>query len=215
MTQANDSILVTPGSGATVATTNPGDGKEYQVVMLAGRSGHLLGTKPTYIVQTPFQALAQNKHHITVFNTSGSNAVVTIQAIMAQKNFAAVTGVAWQLDMNWITAENGTPGGTLLTAKKYRQTNGAVPSQIAFRAAPTGAPTEDASIFQFSQFLHSEETNVAAQVKESLTIWPPGQVPVYAEWQDLTLDEGQGFTLKQITNTTAGTYAFAIVFCLE
>lgn len=43
MAQANDSILVTPGSGATVATHNPGDSKEYQVVMLAGDKGHIHG----------------------------------------------------------------------------------------------------------------------------------------------------------------------------
>lgn len=212
MTQANDSILVTPGVGATVATNNPGDGKEYQVIMMAGRGGHLLGTRPTYIAQTPASVLAANKHHLTIFNGSGSGKLLTIQAIIARKNMAAVTGVPFELDFNWITASGS--GGTAITAKPLRQTNPAIPAQIGFWNNRT-SPTEDTAAFQWIQWLHSEETNIAAQVQEAFPIWPPGTVPVLAEWQDLTLEEGDGLTLKQITSTTAGTYYFTVMFCLE
>ena len=40
MAQANDSVLVTPGSGATIAS-HLINGKEYQVVMVAEADGHL------------------------------------------------------------------------------------------------------------------------------------------------------------------------------
>lgn len=43
MTQANDSITVTPGTGATVATHSV-DSKEHQVMIVADPAGRLLGT---------------------------------------------------------------------------------------------------------------------------------------------------------------------------
>ena len=46
MSQANDSVLVTPGAGATVAT-HLVSAKEYQVVMVADESGHIQQTLPT------------------------------------------------------------------------------------------------------------------------------------------------------------------------
>lgn len=214
MTTSNKAFSITPGAGDTTAGFVVGSAN-FQAMVQAGSRGHMLGTRPTYIVQTPASVLATNKHHMTIFNGAGSGVELTIQAILAQKNMAAVTGAAWELDTNWITAEAGTPGGTLLTAKKYNQANGTLPSQVAIRAAPTGAPTESTSIFNFIKWLHSEETNLAAQMQEAFPIWPPGLVPVFAEWQDIVLAEGQGLTLKQISAVTAGTYYFAIVFTTD
>lgn len=214
MTTSNKSFAITPGSGDTTAGFTVG-AANFQAMIQAGSRGHMLGTRPTYLVQTPASVLAANKHHLTIWNGVGSGVELTIQALFAQKNMAAVTGAAWELDLNWITAENGTPGGTALTAKKYNQSNASLPAQVAFRAAPTGAPTENTSIFNFIRWLHSEETNVAAQMQEAFPLWPPGLVPVLAEWQDIVLSEGQGLTLKQISSVTAGTYYFGAVITTD
>jgi hypothetical protein len=67
MTQANDSILVTPGSGATVATHAAG-GKEHQVVMLADPDGHLKGSNAAYRLLVPGSAVGANKVHLDLWN---------------------------------------------------------------------------------------------------------------------------------------------------
>jgi len=81
MTQANDSILVTPGSGATVATHNPGDGKEYQVVMVAGDKGHIHGSKPSYLLWIPPQAAAASKIYFDLYNATGSGKTIEVNGI--------------------------------------------------------------------------------------------------------------------------------------
>lgn len=49
MVQPNDSIVVTPGTGATVAT-HLVSSKEYQVMMLADHLGHILGSRDLFCV---------------------------------------------------------------------------------------------------------------------------------------------------------------------
>lgn len=207
MTTSNKSFPITPGSGDTTAGFTVGSAN-FQAMVLAGPGGHMLGSRPTYLVQTPASVQAQNKHHLTIWNGAGSGVELTVLALMAQKNMAAVTGVPWELDIIGITAENGTPGGTLLTVKKLALANPSLPAQVVCRNGPAN-PTENAVNMNFVKWLHSEETNVAAQLQEALPIWPPDCFTGFGDRQELTLAEGQGITVKQITSTVVATYYFA------
>src|SRR5881396_956932 len=82
MALANDSILVTPGSGATVATATPGGSNttEYQVTVQAHSSGHLLDTVPSFFVAIPPLDLAANRYHWELFNGSASTTTVTLRS---------------------------------------------------------------------------------------------------------------------------------------
>ena len=93
MTLANDSIKVTPGSGATVATYSPGSGStEYQIVTIADATGHLVESKPTYLLSIPGLDNAANRYHWEVFNGSSSMTVVVRAIFPVPRTDTAATG---------------------------------------------------------------------------------------------------------------------------
>ncbi|MCX8038940.1 MAG: hypothetical protein N3D11_18220, partial [Candidatus Sumerlaeia bacterium] len=106
MALSNDSITVTPGSGATVATHNPGDGKEYQVVMVADPNGQLQKSNPIYRLIVPPQAVGANKVHADLFNATGTGKVMRILSAFCFVNLdTAVTGtVGLQMSLTRTTA---------------------------------------------------------------------------------------------------------------
>jgi hypothetical protein len=206
MTQANDSILVTPGTGATVATHNPGDGKEYQVVMLAGPAGHLYDTLPTYYFWKTFAAGAANQRTIDIFNASGSGKVLRVKKLFIQCSMAAITGVGHQFDLIRTTAV-GT-GGTGLTAGKADTGNANLPAQVTARALATGGATEASVLFSIS--VDPEETRPGAAIMGMINWIPEGP-----NIQEVVLREGEGLLVKQITNNTAASWGCLLAFTVE
>ncbi len=122
MAQPNDSILVTPGSGATVATHTK-NSKEHQVIIGADAFGELHGTQETWIVQTGNQVnvAAARTTHLDLFNASGSGKKIRVKGIFIVPTLAAVTGVGltWELIR---TSAVGT-GGSTLTPQPYDSNN--------------------------------------------------------------------------------------------
>ena len=219
MTQANDSILTTPGSGATVATHNPGDGKEYQVVMVADDSGHIQQTLPTYSWWVPTAAVGANKLYADVFNASGSGKVIELRGIWAISDTdTAVTGALGIELLLLRTSAVGT-GGTAPTYNggsasstgtiiPFDTANSALPAQITARALPTGGATIAA--FFWSQFVPGEE---AATSQAYMTAFQ-NLLPHTIAGQRITLREGQGLLIKQGAVAATGNLAFLTVFTL-
>ena len=219
MTQANDSVLVTPGSGATVATHNPGDGKEYQVVMVADDSGHIQQTLPTYSWWVPTAAVGANKLFADIFNASGSGKVIELRGIWAISDTdTAVTGALGIELLLLRTSAVGT-GGTAPTYNggsasnagtivPFDTANGALPAQITARALPTGGATIAA--FFWSQFVPGEE---AATSQAYMTAFQ-NLLPHTIAGQRITLREGQGLLIKQGAVAATGNLAFLTVFTL-
>lgn len=216
MTQANDSVLVTPGTGATIATHNPGDGKEYQVVMVADDSGHLQQTVPTYTWWVPGAAVGASKLYADLFNASGSGKVIEIRGIWAiPKSDVAVTGVVGVEVGLYRTSAVGTGGtahtyngGAASTAHvitPWDTNNAALPAQITARAAPAGGATIGA--LYWAQYVFTEETNAATYIGAYTNLMPVGTVN-----QRITLREGQGLLIKQGTVAGVGTLAFLVLF---
>jgi hypothetical protein len=209
MSLPNDSILVTPGSGATVAT-HVVNSKEYQAVVPCDASGHIQGSKPTYSGQSGFTALAANKLFFDLFNASGSGVILRLVAISLQKDMSTQTGTNVRFDL-FRTTSVGT-GGTTITHNKNDTNDASLPAQVTARTGATGGATQT-DLF-LSRFYHSEETNVAAQAQEAFPFWPPGGISLWMP-VDLTARENYGFTLKQITSTTAGVYNAWYMFTVE
>ena len=219
MTQANDSILTTPGSGATVATHNPGDGKEYQVVMVADDSGHIQQSLPTYSWWVPTAAVGANKLYADVFNASGSGKVIELRGIWAISDTdTAVTGALGIELLLLRTSAVGT-GGTAPTYNggsasstgtiiPFDTANSALPAQITARALPTGGAT--ISAFFWSQFVPGEE---AATSQAYMTAFQ-NLLPHTIAGQRITLREGQGLLIKQGAVAATGNLAFLTVFTL-
>ena len=218
MAQANDSILVTPGSGATVAT-HLVNAKEHQVVMLAGESGHILGSKDTYVYAIPSQVhvAAANTVHWDLFNADAALLVRVVSIKQLPNITTAVTGVAfdWQL---FRTSAVGT-GGTAQTAWLPDLSQTALDADITCRSKPTGgATTSGASLKNYT--VHSEETNAGTIILASLgglELVPQSiQGSLTGGIQHgILLRQNQGLKCVQVTNSAAGNTGWEITFTVE
>lgn len=153
MTIANDSILVTPGSGATVATHTV-SAKEHQLMMLADAYGHVDGTAPRYRLFVPASAVGANQVFFDLFNASGSGKTLLLDSIRPVVDLdTAVTGaVSIRLFLTRTTAVGtggtaATADGTSTTAATISQidpADSAPPAQVTARLRPTGGATAGA-----------------------------------------------------------------------
>lgn len=220
MAQANDSILVTPGSGATVATELI-SGKEHQVVIQADASGHLHGSLPSYMYMTPAAAVGANKLYLDIFNASGSGKTMDIRGIwiIPATAVAVVGALGIRIDL-YRTSAVGTGG----TAANYKSAtidvaggnicpmdtaNAALPAQITARWLPTAGAT--ISEWMIATYSLGEETATSqAYMSQYQNILPQLTVG-----QKLAVREGQGILLKQGTVAATGSVSFLVAFTLE
>jgi hypothetical protein len=203
MTLPNGTFALPP-SGTTAKHTI--GGIDYQVVLLAGPSGHIRDTLETYHLWSGFAAGAANKIYLDLFNATGSGKIVKLRKLFMSTNGAAITGVGLQFDVDKTTAV-GT-GGTVLTPRPADSLNGALPAQITARHAPTGGATKDFT--WFSMGLDPEETRPAMGIMPMIN-W----LPEHEAIQDIVLREGQGIRVIQITSNTAATMGSYLVFTTE
>jgi hypothetical protein len=215
MTQANDSILITPGSGATVAT-HLANSKEHQVVMLAESDGHILGTKAAYVynIGTMVWVTGGNQVVWDMFNADASLLVrVHSVRLIPDMVTAVATGVACYFKLARTTAV-GT-GGSAQTAWAYDTNTGVVPTldaDITCRTKPTGGATESTILRNFYQ--HGEETNTSNQIPSSL-----GGIELIPELIQnrggIVLRQNEGLRVVQITSTALGNSGWLIAFTVE
>ena len=218
MAQANDSILVTPGSGATVAT-QLADSKEYQVVCVADGNEHIPGSKYTYIyaIDSQVHVASANTIHWDIFNADAALLVRIVSIKQIPNITTAVTGVvfAWQL---FRTSAVGT-GGTAQTAWLPDLSQTSLDADITCRSKPTGgATTSGSSLKNYS--LSSEETNTATiqvasnggleLVNQSLTGNLTG-----GNQHGILLRQNQGLKCVQVTNSAAGNTGWEITITVE
>ena len=209
MSLANDSITVTPGTGATVATHLAG-GKEHQVVMLASPKGWLWGAADTYIVDTNFSAnvAAARTTHFDFFNATGSGVVVELIGLFIVPSLVAVAGVGltWELIK---TSAVGT-GGTALTARPLDSTNTALSASITARSKPTAGATTS---FIWTYISTSSEETIP-YASQATSINHIG-FSFSSDLQPLTLNEGEGIKVDQTTSSAIGTTNIRLVFALK
>ena len=167
MTQANDSILVTPGSGATVAT-HLLNSKEHQAIVQVDPTGHVLGSKLVYLYEIAEQVhvAAANTIHWDLFNADAALLVRLLGIHQRPSITTVVTGVAfaWQLIR---TTSVGT-GGAAQTAWLPDLSQTALDADITCRSKPTGGATSGVVLRNYS--ISSEETNAATQMLNAMMI---------------------------------------------
>lgn len=220
MSLSNDSILVTPGSGATVATELIG-GKEHQVMIQADNSGHLLGSLPTYLYQTPAAAVGASKLYFDLFNAAGSGKVIDVRGLWAipKTDVAVVGALGIRLDL-YRTSAVGTGG----TAHSYKSAtpdvaggnicpmdtaNAALPAQITARWLPTAGAT--ISEWMITSYSLGEETATSmAYLSQYQNI-----LPNLAFGQKCALREGEGILIKQGAVAATGSMSFLVAFTVE
>jgi hypothetical protein len=220
MTQANDSILVTPGSGATVATHTVSS-KEHQVVMVADDSGHIQGSLPTYFYCTPPISVGSNKLLCDLFNATGSGKVMNILGIwLIPKLDVAVTGaLAIRVDL-YRTSAVGTGGTEASTNSdtvdvgggnftKFDENNAAIPAQITARVAPTGGATISRWLFPSNVAPEESNTSMGYLAQQQ------NLIPQFMRGQRLVVRENSGILLRQGSVASVGSVSCRIAFTLE
>lgn len=215
MTQANDSITITPGSGATVAT-HLANSKEYQVVMTAAADGHILGSKNTYYynIVSQVHVAGANTVHWDLFNADAT-LLVRVNSIKQIPNITtAVTGIVfdWKLAR---TTSVGT-GGSAQTAWLPDLSQTAIDADITCRSKPTGGAAEGVILRNYS--LSSEETNAATiQIASQggLELVPEGLTLETFGRPGILLRQNQGLRCVQITSSAAGNTGWLIEFSVE
>lgn len=218
MAISNDSVLITPGSGATIASHNPGDAKEYQVIMLADPNGVLVNSLPSYRLVIPSAAVGASKVYFDLFNATGSAKIMKIKTVTAYVDSdTAVTGtLGVELELTRTTAV-GTGGtaatndSTSLTApsiSRFDTNDSVVPVQITARALPTAGATGGA--YLGSRWVFTEETSAPGGIAGNL-----GAALIKYDDPDLIVRENSGIRIIQGTVASVGNIAFEVDFELQ
>ena len=219
MTLANDSILVTPGSGATVATETV-NSKEHQVVMLADAKGHIATSRPVYFFRIAEQVhvAAASTIHWDLFNADATLNVRVISIAQLSGITTAVTGVAtnWTMQRTTAVGTGGSAQTAWLPDTDTPQT--ALDADITCRSKPTGGATPSTQLLGYT--VHSEETNAAAQMLHMMMLGGvadliPGALRVPGMEQGILLGQNQGLSVTQTTNSNQGNTGWLIAFTVE
>lgn len=210
MALPNDSVNVTPGSGVLVATHTIAS-KEYQTIIPAGPSGHLIDSLPTYLAWVNDIVFAANKYHISILNAAGSGKVVRCHKLFAVNlRVTAATGVMLRFDTFKITAHSG---GTVVTPEKMDSDNTDLPAQITVR---TGATSVTLGNRFFGLPMINEEIGATGTLAVGTHILQGLNLLFESERiQEIILRENEGLAVRQITSNTAGTYGWLLVFTVE
>lgn len=206
MTQANDSILVTPGSGATVAT-HLANSKEYQVVMPARPSGHVIGSLAEWFVWFTPTTNANAREVAEVFNADATIKVF-VRGIWIVPTQTAITGVQIGFDINKISSV-GTTGSTTMTPRAADSTQSALDADITARIGSTAGATLAHLLWQV--YFFNDDTNASTPLQATYNQIPEqGDYPV-----DLVLNQNEGIQVKQSVAATVGLTGCLIYFATD
>jgi hypothetical protein len=208
MALPNDSIDVTPGTGATVAT-NTVSSKEYQVVMLANPTGHLIGSVPTYSAWSSIIASSVNLVYLHIFNASGSGKIVKMRKVFLQPSQAVVSAPAphtWRIAK---TSAVGTTGNTAVTIRQYDSADPAPPAQITAARSYTAGGTQAFAYFDVP--IATEETAAGNGLAGLVNILPTDGDLV----SDYVLREGEGLAVQVVTAAASYSWSVLGVFSIE
>lgn len=213
MALPNDSIAVTPGTGATVATQLVSS-KEYQVVMVADSNGHIQYSGDFYKALWPSQAVGASKLYLDLFNATGTGKTMMVHSIRAYvDNDTAVTGtLGVQLDLFRTTAVGtggtaATANGTVSTAATISNINSstALPAGVTGRLNPTGGATKGAWLG--TRWVFTEETNAGSALGGQYGAGFINDLEV-----PIVVNENTGLRVEQGTVASVGNVSFEILF---
>ena len=164
---------------------------------------------PTWYVWSGSLACAANKHFLSFLNNAASGQIFKVRGIYLQNTgLTAVTGVGLQFDIKRITAVSG---GAAITPQIADSTDTAIAS-VTVQTAPT-AVTEGAVLY--SWFTTNDEVGVTNAFPSSFIQGATNLMPVGNEIKELTLNQNEGVTVKQITSSAVGSFAVLMVVTKE
>lgn len=203
---AGDSITVTPGAGATVATHTV-NSKEHQVVMVAEADGHLVNSKDDWFAWFPPATNANARSVGDLFNADAT-VVVRVRGVWVIPTVTSITGANIAFDLNKTSAV-GT-GGTTITPRLLDSNFAALDADITARAGATGGAT--LAHLLLTQYHFNEETNAAVALVQHQNLLPSSIGNRVAE---IALRQNQGLQVKQSVSMTTGLTGCLMYFTVE
>ena len=168
------------------------------------------GALPTYYALADAVAFAANKHMISLHNAAGTGKMIVLKKMfLINLALAGVTGVALRQDVKRFTAVH--TGGTAVTPVPCDSSNAALPAGVTCK---TGATLTDVTLL-FPITFTNDETGATQAFPSTMLQAGINWFPEGAEVQEIRLREGEGLTIKNITSTTVGSYAYLIVFTVD
>ncbi len=149
--------MTLPGSSETMSGGGTGathtiNGKEYPVEMLAGADGHIIGSRPDFLINFTPAANAANRILGDLYNTGA--VPIRVRGIWIIPTMTTIAGAA----IDWIigrTTAVGT-GGVAVTPVPMDTAGGAWPAAATARSNPTAGAT--AGVVFTSCYTMNEET---------------------------------------------------------
>jgi len=212
----NDSVEVTPGSGAVIAT-HLASNKEYQVMMTADPDGHIRGSLPAWGLIIPPVAVGANKIFFDLFNNEAATTLRLRKLFAIVATDVAVTGTLGVRADTMRTSAVGTGGTAAATTASASKTAAAfwpfvlgntLPTGITARAVPTGGATDEQWLWP--AYMFTEETNMSSHLPQFFNL-----LPEMSTEQAIELPTGKGLKVVQGTVASVGNIAFLVVFTIE
>lgn len=164
---------------------------------------------PSYYAIADNVAFAANKHHLTIANAGGSGKVLAIKKLFSiNLALSAITGVAVRFDIKRATT---VTGGTAVTPVSMDSNNPA----LSGITVTTGASSVTEGALLFPLTTQNDELTAANTAVANYLMAATNLVLESPELQEIRLRPGESFTVKQITSTTVGTYAWLAAFTVD
>jgi hypothetical protein len=160
----------------------------------------------TFIALADAVAFAQNKQKFALMNGAGSGVTLNVQKLfLINVQLSTVTGVMLREDVKRITTLSG---GTAITPQTMDSDNAALPAEVT--CATNCTVTEGALMFPLT--FNNDEVGATQAFPNTPLLAGLNWMPEGNETQSLRLREGEGFTIKQITNSAVGSFAYMCLF---
>jgi hypothetical protein len=217
MTQPSGSFVRTEDASGSPLAVHAVGSLEFPVGMIAGPTGHIEGTLPTYFLAIPPIAVGASKLMWDLFNADAT-ALMKIRGIWVIVAQDVANAAAVSVREDWFRTSAVGTGGTAasrdantivpnLTMKDT--TNAALPAGITARSAPTGGATSDD--YLFPSYHAPEELQVHGGLSQFLNVLPD---PSRGE-QEMTFRQNQGIKMVQGTVAGAGNIGALVEFTVE
>lgn len=163
---------------------------------------------PTFYALADNVQCTQNKSHISIVNMSGSGTSVAIRKLFPINNtLGAVTGVMCRFELHKITAHSS---GSDITPLACDSSN-SLPAGITVKSAATIS----GSTLVFPINLTNDEIGATNAFPTATIAAGTNWIPEADGMEYFTLRNGEGISIKQITNSTVGYFSWLVVFTVS
>ena len=167
------------------------------------------GALATYYAIANAVSFAANKHMISIFNDAGSGKLIVLKKLFLINNqISAATGAMLRQEVKRITALSA---GTTITPEPSDSTNPALPAEVTIKSG--GTATDGPMMFPLT--FSNDEVGTTQAFPTTQLLAGFNWLPEGNEIQEIRLREGEGITVKNITNTAVGSFNYFVVFVVD